>query len=429
MDLEYARPDVEAAILRVRSRAELDAAMAQVCRLSQDRQLRQPGIYGAKLYVRWLDKLIPHIAKRVGLVDVPQPPKSNERIVVLATLLRQTGGHSQVVKDIMHAFPGQVTSIFTDTYRELPPDLGEAADLGTEYKERAWLMPARRLILDRAVEVYMMLKAIQPTRILLFGHPMDVVPILAAWPFRQVAEFVHHADHIPAVGATLPFSSHVDLTYRCHLACREAGLDAVFAGMTAPIVAPSAPRSRRDGELVIATCGSPNKFRGAGAYTWADYFTAALQAEPNSRIVHIGPVTEDVEAAIAAGLKRANQDPARYRITGLVPSLQSELLACGADVYLSSYPESGGKANLEAMAAHLPMILPMDANAPPLIRFDHPLRRWISVSTPKEIPDAIKAALAMADELRGPERVAELNASLRRFERFVREGAAGLPAA
>lgn len=418
MTLEYERPDIETTITSARSWAELDAAMEQVILLN--RGFRNPAIHGRKLFVGWFDKLAPGIANRLGLIDVPQPQKSNERIVVLATILRHTGGHSQVVKDIMHAFPGQVTGIYTDSYRELPEELGEMPQLTTVFQERAWLYPRRRRLLERCVEVYMMLKAIQPTRILLFGHGMDIVPILAAWPFREVTEFVHHFDHAPAVGATLPFSSHVDLTYRCHLACREAGLNPVYAGMTSPTLA-TGPRPQRDAGkgLVIATCGSSNKYRGAGAFSWASYFTAALKAEPYSRIVHIGTVTEDVMSAIAAGLKKERIDPSRYVVTGFVPSLHAELIAQGADVYLSSYPEAGGKANLEALAAQIPVIVPVDLDAPSLSRFDIPMPGWIEINRPYQIANALKKARALGEDLQSTEYVAALRRELNRFENYI----------
>jgi hypothetical protein len=417
MNLEYERPDVEAIITSSHSRAELEAAFQKIIHLRTE--FRRPHIYGRKLYVRWLDKLIPAIASRLGLVDVPQLPKSNERIVVLATILRRTGGHSQIVKDIMRAFPRRVTAIYSDVYRELPEDLPDMPQLATDFGEGAWLYARRRLLIDRAVEIYMMLKAIQPTRIFLFGHLMDPVPILAAWPFREISEFIHHADHAPSIGATLPFSSHVDVTYRCHLTCQKAGLNAVFAGMTAPIPPADPARRRADGELIIGTCGSPNKFHGSGKYTWTDYVVATLRAKPNSRIVHIGPVTPELGSAISIALAKANIDPTRYTITGHVMSLQAELLARGVDVYLSSYPETGGRSNLEAMAAHLPVILPLDVGGPPLIRFDHPLRRWISVDTPSGMAAAIDAALSKADDLREPASVAELRDELGRFDQFL----------
>lgn len=418
LDLEYRRPDLEAEIRSVRNRAELEQVLNKVVRLNAN--FRDPDIYSRKLFVQWLDALLPLVAARIGLADVPTPPKSNERIVVISTILRRTGGHSQVVKDIMHAFPGQVTGIYTDIYRELAEEIGTVGAVTSEFKERAWLWTRRQGLLDRAIEVYMMLKAIQPTRVLLFGHPMDFVPIVAAWPFREIAEFVHHMDHAPAVGATLPFSSHVDLTYRCHVACRGAGLDAVFAGMTAPPPSAEAPPPLSTGEVVIATCGSLNKYRQDGAdFAWTDYAVAMLKAAPNSRIVHLGPVNDDFKRQVDAAMSKAKLSPSRYKFAGAVERLHAELLARGANLYLSSYPESGGKANLEALAALLPVIVPVDRNAPDLSRFALPSGRWIEIHSPDEAADALARARALAEDLRTAEVQAEIRRELGRFDDFV----------
>ena len=124
-------------------------------------------------------------------------------------------------------------------------------------------------------------------------------------------------------------------------------------------------------------------------------------------------------SAIAAGLKKERIDPSRYVVTGFVPSLHAELIARGADVYLSSYPEAGGKANLEALAAQIPVIVPVDLDAPSLSRFDIPMPGWIEINRPYQIADALKKARALGENLQSTEHVAALRRELNRFENYI----------
>lgn len=399
--------------------AALNAAFIKVTRIAAG--LRTPEIYGVKLFTPGLDALIPRAAASLGLEDRPGV-KSNDNPCIVATRFYGTGGHTRVALDLLtHLQPATAPIIHTDLLRELRyRSLIGAPALRSELGERSTVILRGETLPELAAMLYSTLAALRPTRIVLLCHPMDVAAVLGCWPFRDVVDFVHHADHVPALGVTLPFSGHVDVTYTCHNACREAGLGASYAGMAAP-GAPATPLvPPRQGPIRIATCGSPHKYRGVvGERTWADYAVAALR-RPDTEIVHIGPTVPEMEAAIRAALEAAGIDPARYVFAGFAASLPRTLEKHGAQIYLSSFPETGGKANLEAMACHLPMILPSAPDLPPLLRFSLPLRRWIEVAGPDEIPAAIDAALVLGETLRTPTERDRLAAELGRFGAWVR---------
>jgi hypothetical protein len=419
VDHVLAQPDLEREIADA---ADFDAFEAALRRLTDLRQgFREPAIYGRKLYLKGLDALIPTIARGLNLPDVPGE-LSNERVVVLATRFYRTGGHSQVAFDVARRLgPDAVTVIFTATdegelsYRKL---LG-SPHRTEQLQERASLVLSSATLTERILELYRLLLALRPTRILLMSHATDVVAVAGAWPFRAVTEFLHHADHVPALGATLPFARHVDLTYTCHKTCCAAGLTAEYAGQAAP-AAVDEPASRApDGVLRLATCGSPHKYAGVRGHAWRDYAAAALR-RPGAELIHIGPADEAMRRSILSALEAAGVDPARYVFAGVVPSLGRALVERGVDVYLSSYPETGARANLEAMAAGIPVVLPVAPDdATPLTRFSLPLRRWVEARTPETLLAAIEEALALAPSLRTPEAQAELRRELARFDDYV----------
>jgi len=220
---------------------------------------------------------------------------------------------------------------------------------------------------------------------------------------------------VPALGATLPFSAHVDLTWRCHGVCLQAGLPATYAGMTVLVPPAGGSSGQAGGVMRIATCGSLHKYRGSAAHRWADYVLAALGGQ-DGQLLHIGPSDPGFETEITQALETAGLDPARYVFAGSTPNLAGELIARGAAAYLASYPVSGGKANLEAMSVGIAPVVPTDPQGPTLLQFDFPAPTWIPVFSPDETPAALARSLEITRSGQVRDAVA---AELERFTRYV----------
>lgn len=421
MRFVFEQPDLEKALAEARTMEALEDVFYRIGQLPE--RFHTPDIYGRRLFAKGLDELIPQIAGLLRLDDVPRSPKSNDTVCILATQFYRTGGHTRVVADVIQRLqPQGACLLVTDIYREQRvAQLFLEGTPRTHLRERAFVLCTAPTLVERVLETYMMLAAMRPSRIIMATHPMDIVAAVAAWPFRDAVEFLHHADHFPSLGATLPFSSHVDLTYTCHLACREAGLAPIYAGMAAPaVVSPSAPVADPGQGLRIATCGSPHKYRGRGGgrHRWADYAVAALR-QPGAQIIHVGPTDDALIQELTSALGAASIPLDRYVLTGFQPSLPDQLAKYGVDAYLSSYPETGGKANLEAMMAGVPVIVPLDDTLPPLVQYRSPLPRWTPVTSPDALPDAIAEAQALRAGFEGPADAAALAREAARFDDYV----------
>lgn len=421
MDLNVDHPALQQELTAARTIEALDAAFVKVERLMLT--YREPENFGRKLFTRGLDGLTPYLARALRFEDAPQT-KSNANVCIIATQFYATGGHTRVARDFAAGLgPSEKPLlILTNTwagkvkYRGLLQG-GDGSKMQSALGERAFLRLSAETLVEKTLELYMMLKAARPTRIVLICHPFDIPAIVAAWPFRDVVEFVHHCDHIPALGASLPWSAHVDVTYTCHCACRASGLDAVYASMTSMVV--EAPAHARDPHrLRMATCGDQRKYEDTGRYRWTDYAIAALR-HPAAELLHIGPASEDFQNALRQALTAAGLDAARYVFVGVAASLPAALAENQVDVYLSSYPASGGKANLEAMAAGVPVILPVDADLPPLLRFRLPLRHYVEIDNPEEMGDAIANALDLGLTMSSAEALRNRDRELGRFADFV----------
>lgn len=419
MKYVFEQRDLERELDAARTQETLEAALGKIAILN--RGFRDPKIYGRRLFSTGLDALVPVVARRLKLQDVPGA-KSNDNACVLGTEFYPTGGHTRVAMDIMERFPEDNRPVLMGTSTYTPGNtytsLLNHPQLSAGKGERATVGLMSTTLVGKIIELYMILKAMRPTRIFLMAHAMDIVAVIAAWPFRDVVEFLHHADHAPSIGATLPFSAHVDLTYTCHLACREAGFDAIYSGMNAARADAPVGQREEGRPLRIATCGSPHKYEGARRYAWRDYAVAALKT-PGTEVIHIGPTKPELEDQIRKALAAARIAPERYVFAGWAPSLGEELVKRQADVYLSSFPETGGKANLEAMAVGLPVIIPMGADMPPLTRFTLPLSHWLEIDRPDQLDAAIDQALALRAKMREPGEVRLLEGELQRFDDYV----------
>jgi hypothetical protein len=417
VDYDYELPELEYQLAKVAAFDDLEAVMQALFNVPST--FNAPEIYGQTLFCPGLDALIGPISRRLNLTAPPMPKKSNDNVCMVATRFYATGGHTRVAKDIIKGLGAEASPcvILSNTlsgskvaYRGVTsPDGGLGA--------RSCLILSAPTLVERAIELHMMLLSIRPTRIILMCHPFDIVSILGTWAFRDVVEFIHHADHVPAIGATLPYSSHVDVTYTCHCACRARGLDAVYSGMTSDVVE-APPRERDPKRVRIATCGNKHKYDRKGRYRWADYVVAALRT-PGTEIFHIGPVEPEFEKEVRTALRKAGIEQKRYEFAGGKPSLPDELIAQGIDIYLSSYPETGGKSNLEAMLVDLPVILPFDKEMPELVHFSLPLPRYIEINTPGEMRGAIAKALELREALGSPEHVAIRDREVARFHDYV----------
>jgi len=419
LDLDYQCPDVTDEIVRARTHDELDAVLTRVTRLYG--VVQAAGGRGRKLYARALDHAVAALPRRLGLADRPAPVRDNSNVCVILTEVYEVGGHTRVAADITRLIgANKVNVILTDIYRNRPYRALLQHSLGAlGFNYRASLLLKSPSILDRTVELYSILSAIRPSRILLLNHHWDVCAILATLPFRDVTEFIHHTDYEASLGATLPYARHVDLTFRTHRHCQAAGLSPTYASVPVGL-SPQADRTEEQavGLRTLATSGHFTKYLQPAAFSWGDWVVGALRGN-DAQFIHIGPVNDTLTGMISTALRAAGIAPERYVFTGPVKSVAEELVARNVDVYVCSAPEGGNRATFEALAAGFPVVVPYDPNCPPLLGFTSPTAGWIRVDAPAELAGALERSLDAIPYLRSPAFQADLDAELGRFGRYV----------
>jgi hypothetical protein len=422
MIFEQRSPELASALLSARTSEELAPHLGKLYRMISP--ILAPGAAGNTLYTRDLDDAVPHINRIIGLPDkAATQSRSNQNVCIVATQFADVGGHTRVAADIARLVGGDhVTVILTDIYRNTPYRValqGEGPAKG--FESRAFLVLKAPTLIERTIELYSVLCAINPTRIVLLHNHMDICAVAGTYPYRAITDFFHHCDHEPCLGATIAYSQHVDPTYCVHLCCQSAGLSPIYSSMTVADLQPElAARRPTSGRLLFATCGHLAKYRLPGRYPWSDWVVACL-AGRDAEFVHIGPVDDAFRDETYLALDAAGIARDRYVFAGVRPSLRAELATRGVDIYVSSAPENGGKAIHEALGSRIPVIVPADPDRPPLYRFALPLSGWVEVREPSGIAAAVDCCPELRAKMATPEYTQELEGELGRFKAYVAE--------
>lgn len=408
-----------AEVLSAKTADQMEPVLQRLCRVPEF--VTRDDVRGYKLFMKALDDAVPHVAGVLALQDYASA-KSNENVCIIATQFYVVGGHTRLAGDISRLAGTQnVTVILTDLYGSQPYRAFVEPNIrNSGFYARSMLCLKSPTVLDKIVELHNLLHAIRPTRIFLLNHHMDLCAVTATYPFRSVTEFIHHADSVPSVGATIGYSAHVDLTPRVFEACRGIGHEPVLTSMWLPPAGPlpkiATPPSVR---LRIATCGHLLKYRHAAARRWSDWVIACLQADPSCDLTHIGPVDDGFRNEIRTALTAAGIDPARYVFAGQASNLRLTLANLGANLFLSSYPDGGLRAMYEAMSLGIPAISPKDPGERPLMDSPPALPGWAAVQHPDGMAAAITHAKAQWPSMQTAEYAEIVQQRLGAFEQYV----------
>ena len=284
--------------------------------------------------------------------------KRRQRVILLATLLSDIGGHSRLVEDIVRRFVGRmdIGLVLTGLTLNEAPLTREAFD------------PSRLHIhcldddthIERLHTGWDVIKSFAPDVIVDFSHPYDMIcfALLHSAPARRKLH-VWHADHSFALRPVDPETGLVSVTAYGEACARHYARGTGQAVINLPMTCadpyadvPEAAMSaglRADDAFLTATCGSIAKFLPKTVRNYVDFIAARFRARGGAH-VHIGPLTDDLKEAVTAAAVSARSS-ATVRHLPYVESLSQTLALLKPDIYLSSYPVAGGKATVEAMAA------------------------------------------------------------------------------
>lgn len=347
-------PAVEAQVDQLIAQGRHNEALAHIS-VGVHQHYKSPEVAHHALYYPQLDRQMEQIAQALAAAHPPATVSPTRNNLVIATELYQVGGHSRVVEDFMRELESP-TLVLTDmfgNYRKEPRHLDWVQDA---YPDASVIALQPQTMWGKCRALLSLTQRLAPRNIFYFHHHQDPIALVGTLPHGGARKtLVHHADHNPSLGCTLPGFAHADFTDELAAVCaRELGV----APTVLPLyvadsgLKPFSPAA--DDNWSVITSGSQVKFARSGELALQNIVQTVLAAT-KGRFIHIGPMDAEWGAEIRAHLGANGIDPNRFLSTGPVASLWQALGSLDAHIYLGSAPVAGGRAAIEAQGCGYPL--------------------------------------------------------------------------
>ena len=358
-DVRHAATDLDHFELTVRTyiaRGEIETALNMLVVYAQARW-HDPGTLTRLFGSARLDELCLEIG-RAAMGERSSDTGTREVSVYVASHLAGHGGHTHVLESAVRAdATTRRVILLTDLFNH-----ADVETLRTRFERTCEFRAAPRGPLPAKLQwLSEQLAELCPRNILLFNHHEDAVMIaaMAHWLQRSSVFFIHHADTNLCYGANLPGAVHVDLHNIGFECCRD------HEGIKDNVYLPLSIKEKefRDenfkfkakGVLLTCSSGSYNKFSGRYAFQYIDLMILRFRADAGKHL-HIGGIPPQELERLRAVLKAADINPDRFIHIPWVESVWTTLVERNVDLYISSFPLSGGLATVEAMGSGTPIL-------------------------------------------------------------------------
>lgn len=300
------------------------------------------------------------VAKKILGASSPTFNSSKHTIVIVCSRLQTSGGHTRVIEDFIRQFPNKdtlllVTEVPGRSDRKLLGERISALGATVEWSGRGNLE-------KRLVWLQRRLLAADPDDVYLFNHHEDGVAVSAMQILSEAKiHFYHHGDHHLCLGLHIRGAEHIDIHAFGYNNCKNnLGIN---LNTYMPLVAEDrGPRPQSlgfisGGKLISCTAAGKNKveIRHAGV-SYTDVIPKLLSST-KGRHIHIGKLSWLARFRIRRSLQRAGLDLNSFVYIPWVQSVWDALHQYNVDLYLSSFPVTGGRTLIEAMGSGTPVVL------------------------------------------------------------------------
>jgi glycosyltransferase involved in cell wall biosynthesis len=312
-----------------------------------------------------LDLLCEEIGKRVKRKILNSDPPSPDNItqhsaVIVCSRLQVTGGHTRVIEDFVRLLPNKdvlvlVTEVPARSNRRHVSrrltGLGASVEWckkGNLEKRLYWL--EKRLL------------SANPKDIFLFNHHEDSVAVAGMQMAKEAkVHFYHHGDHHLSLGIHLTNAEHIDIHAFGYENCRnKLGIN---ENTYFPLVAedrgtrPDSIEFMSNGHVVTCTAAGKNKVENKhdGPY-YIDVISRLLTVTKGQHI-HMGKLSWVARFRIRQAIQRSGLKQSTFIYIPWVQNVWNALHEHNVDIYLSSFPITGGRTLIEAMGSGIPVVL------------------------------------------------------------------------
>jgi hypothetical protein len=316
----------------------------------------QDGIKHRALYYPEFDRQVMRLAKALSVEPGQKRSGAPGVPLLIATELYELGGHSRVLEEVSREMPNPVL-VLTDLFRSYHRNPALLEQVKQRFPHTQLVVLPDAPLWDKCRMLRTLDLHLVPRSTLYFTHHQDPIAFIGTLAQEGLHRlFIHHGDHNPSLGCTLPGVKHVDLIDSLQMLC-----SAHLCTQAKRLPLHIADRGRKCFTAIqsidysVVTSGHPAKFARNGPLALQELVATAL-ATVKGRFFHIGPIEEAWVTEIRTYLRKLNLDASRFVPLGLVPSVWDTLKTIEAAVYIGSAPVSGGRAAIEAQGCGYPVL-------------------------------------------------------------------------
>lgn len=313
-----------------------------------------------KVHLPSLDQLI----ARIGLsltsdldCQSQAPAEKQDLDIIVATEIYATGGHTRVIEDIVKYGEGRFLLVLTDLFGHYSSGRLNLVGCNVLCESASAVLLPNIGLAGKVRDLHRLLRDLAPRNVWLLAHHEDVVAYSACNSnLKSRAIYVHHCDANPTLGATIKSYDHVDILAPAFEMCRDSNL---IAPKFLPLFAspPSHTNSLKSYiQTSTATSGRSNKFRFDGELAYPEIVARVIEATQKPHL-HIGYLEPTHIECIETALNERGIEPSLFKYLGTVQSVSQALVDHQVDVYITSAPEGGGKALIEALSAKIALLV------------------------------------------------------------------------
>ena len=302
-----------------------------------------------------------------------QSGESRSTVVYVVSRLYDFGGHTPVLADIIRLGP-PARSIILITGTVGPTNLAAIRHRFEEHTQVSFECAPRGTLIEKLGWLQHKLVEHFPNTVWLFNHPQDSVAVAAVQPDAGYQlRYYHHGDHQLCLGVYLNYADHIDPHPMGLHNCRDnLGIQGNrYLPLTVKDVGtlPTEDEHAPSTGLITCTAASRNKIETPYFIRYADVIPEMLHASEGTHI-HIGPLSPLTLWRIRRRMRSLVLPENRFVYIPHVRSVWQALREYRVDLYIASFPYSGGRTLIEAMGAGVAVALHLHCHSRLLSSFD-----------------------------------------------------------
>jgi protein O-GlcNAc transferase len=319
---------------------------------------RLDGYHDKALYLKEFDDILDGISKHLNLEADNIDLKINNKITILiGSEFYNVGGHTRVSRELVN-LTDNVLVIVTDIYNRCNEDVEYYRLFQNMFENVPVVLIPPGSILEKTQSLIMLLKNINPDRVILMNHhddPIGVTAIAQSGIPKKI--YYHHADHNPALGATISKFMHVDstpyLASKCSKYCSSNYLPLMYDQKIFDVV-----KYNKDQNFNTICVGSSIKFNFKNSEE-IDYYPKVISeigSLTNGLHYHIGALADSEMTILREYYFNHGLDFERFKYLGAVSNIVEHILRVNNPLFIISFPTAGGMTFIEALSTGVPLI-------------------------------------------------------------------------